>query len=59
MDVLVMLKVVLDWITWLATLFSVTETILVQKAAVFPKAEEQGCAKRTDQVKTLSLTGLK
>lgn len=42
-----MLTVVLEQITWLAIAPSATETVLVQKAYVFPRAEGQECAKRT------------
>lgn len=59
MGVLLMLNVVLKQFTWLATSPSATETILLQKATFFPRAEEQESAKRTGKMKTLSLTGLK
>ena len=53
MAVLVMPNVVLEWISWLATSPSATETILIQKGAAFPRAEEQECAKKIDKMKTL------
>lgn len=54
-----MLNVVLEQIICLATPPWATETILVQKATGFPRAEEQECAKRMDKMQIMSLTGLK
>lgn len=54
-----MLNVVLEQITWLATPRSATETILVQKATGFPRAEEWECVKRMDKMQIMSLAGLK
>lgn len=39
MEVLVMLNVVLEQFTWLASSPSATETILAQRATVFARAE--------------------